>query len=91
MTKSITYSEARANLAKLWDEVVDDNVAIKLVRRGKDPLAILPAGELDSLLESIHLFKSPKNAARILKGIDDAVNGIHKATSVEDLEADLNL
>ena len=91
MTKSITYSEARANLAKIWDEIIDTNVPMKLIRRGKDALAVLPADELEVLLESVHLMKSPKNAQRILKGIEDAENKRYASKSITELEQDLNL
>jgi len=81
MIKSISYSDARANLAKIW----------KLTRRGKESLAILPAEEYEALVESIHLMKSPKNALRILKGIQDAETRKFEAQSIEDLQKAHNI
>jgi antitoxin YefM len=74
MTKSISYSDARANLAKIWDEIIDENTSMELTRSGKESLAILPASEYNAMIESVHLMKSPKNALRILQGIQDAEN-----------------
>jgi len=77
MTKSISYSDARANLAKIWDEIIESNSSVKLTRRG--------------LVESIHLMKSPKNALRILKGIQDAETRKFEAQSIEDLQKAHNI
>jgi len=91
MIKSISYSDARANLAKIWDEVIESNSSVKLTRRGKESLAILPAEEYEALVESIHLMKSPKNALRILKGIQDAETRKFEAQSIEDLQKAHNI
>jgi antitoxin YefM len=61
-----SYSYARENLARLWDEVEDSREAIILTRRGHEDLALLPAHELRSLKETAHLLRSPRNAARLL-------------------------
>ncbi len=69
MTKSCSYSEMRANLAKIWDEIIDNQEIYTISRRGKDEIAVLPAEELSALLECVHLLKSPANAERLLQSL----------------------
>jgi len=66
---SVTYSNARENLATLWDEVEDSRDEVILRRRGHEDLALLPAHELRSLKETAHLLRSPRNAERLLKAL----------------------
>ncbi|MES2709655.1 MAG: type II toxin-antitoxin system Phd/YefM family antitoxin [Verrucomicrobiota bacterium] len=61
-----TYTEARDHLAELWDRTLATREPIVVTRRGKDSVAILPADELSSLMETAHLLRSPRNAERLL-------------------------
>jgi len=64
-----TFSYARENLAKLWDQIEDERTPVVLQRRGHADLALLPADELASLQETAHLLRSPRNAARLLTAL----------------------
>ena len=72
---SATYSSLRENLAAVWDEVESTQEPVIVKRRGHQSMAILPADELESLLETAHLLRSPKNAQRLLEALHDAVAG----------------
>ena len=69
MAIDVTYTEARANLARLWDEAVDNREPIIIRRRGKEDMAMLPADELAGLMETAHLLRSPRNAERLLSAL----------------------
>lgn len=64
-----TYTQARDNLANLLDQVVVDREVVIITRRGNEDVAMIAADELSSLLETVHLLRSPKNAARLLAAI----------------------
>ena len=49
----LTYTEARANLASLWDQVIDDRRAAIIHRRGKQDVVMLPASEFSWMLEAV--------------------------------------
>jgi antitoxin YefM len=66
---TITYSQARENLADLWDEVEDSREEVILQRRGHEDLALLPAHELRILKETAHVLRSPRNAMRLLSAL----------------------
>lgn len=69
-----TYSAARANLAKLMDQVVTDREAVVITRRGAPDVALIAADELTSLMETAHLLRSPANARRLLHALHDALD-----------------
>lgn len=66
---TVTYSSARENLAKIWDEIEDGLEEIVLRRRGHEDLALIPARELRSLKETAQLLRSPRNAERLLTAL----------------------
>ena len=70
-----TYSQLRENLAKVWDEVEDTQEPVIVKRRGPRDLALIPADELESLRETAHLLRSPKNARRLLEALVRAQQG----------------
>jgi antitoxin YefM len=70
-----TYSHLRENLAEIWNQVEDTQEPVIVKRRGHQDMAILPADELESLRETAHLLRSPRNARRLLEAIARAVEG----------------
>lgn len=75
MPTKTSYSHARQNLAKLWDEVEDSREAALIQRRGHADMALVPAEELNSLQETAYLLRSPENAARLLAALARARRG----------------
>jgi antitoxin YefM len=86
-----TYTEARANLARLWDQVTHDRETVIISRRGADDVALIAADELASLQETAHLLRSPANAARLLSAIQRALTGNEPSMSVEELRREVGL
>ena len=64
-----TYTRARANLAALCDEVTANREVVIIQRRGAEDVALVAAQELDGLLETAHLLRSPANAERFPHGL----------------------
>lgn len=87
----VSYTEARANLAALWDRIIADREAVILRRRGKEDLAMLPASELAAIMETAHLLRSPRNAERLLSALARAREGAGEPTAVEDLKREAGL
>ena len=84
-----TYTDARANLARLLDQVSDDQETVIITRRGKADVALIAADELDALLETAQLLRSPRNAARLLAALQRALARTEPAQSVAELRRDL--
>src|SRR5688500_11967582 len=85
MSVEISYSEARNNLASILDQVTDDCEVITIKRRGHKDVALISADELSSMLETEYLFRSPKNAARLMKAIERARKGGGKKMTIDEL------
>lgn len=82
---TVTYTEAREKLASLWNEVVSSREAVVIKRRGHPDIAMLPADELSSLMETAHLLRSPANAQRLLGALKRARSGKGRAMTMDDL------
>ena len=57
MAVETTYSNLRQNLASVMNQVVDDQEVVIVRRRGARDVAMLPASELNSLLETAYLLR----------------------------------
>lgn len=69
MTIETTYTQARENLATLMDRVVDDREIVVMRRRKGESVAMIAETELNSLIETAHLLRSPRNAERLLTAL----------------------
>src|SRR5262245_50548931 len=73
--KSITYTEARENLAKTINRVCEDNAPVIITRRRDQAVVVLSLAEYESLQETAHLLRSPANAKRLLDSLDAIKRG----------------
>jgi antitoxin YefM len=86
-----TYTEARANLARLWDQATHDRETVIISRRGAEDIALIAADELASLQETAHLLRSPANAARLLSAVHRALTGDVLPESLDELRREVGL
>lgn len=91
MIVETTYTRARANLAKLCRQVVADRDIVRITRRGGEDVVLISADELSGLMETAHLLRSPKNAARLLSAIEKARAGVGAAQSPDELSDEVGL
>ena len=91
MTIQTTYTEARANLARLCDRVTTDLDVAIISRRGAEDVALISASELSGILETAHLLRSPKNADRLLSALRRAQQGAGKTQAPSSLRRELGV
>ena len=91
MSIQTTYTEARANLARLCDRVTEDRETVIITRRGRADVALIAADELAGLIETAHLLRSPKNAQRLLTALNRALERTGKPQTVDSLRRELGL
>lgn len=72
LAKQTNYTNLRQNLASILDEAIADRSTIIVTRQGKEDVAILAADELANILETLHLFKSPANAQKLIAAMERA-------------------
>jgi antitoxin YefM len=91
MTIQTTYTQARAHLATLLDEVTSHREVVIIQRRGAEDVALIAADELTSLLETAHLLRSPANAERLLITLGRVRQRIGAPQSIDDLKREVGL
>ena len=81
-------------MASVLDEVIDDRGCVIVSRTGKEDVAILAASELSSMLETLHLLRSPANAKKLFAAMEraDEIEGVQvESQTIEELREGLNL
>jgi antitoxin YefM len=91
MAEYISYSKARAELARLCNKVAEDREVVYITRRSKDSVALIASEELSSLLETVHLLRSPKNAQRLLTALNRALSRTESPQTLSDFKRDVGL
>jgi antitoxin YefM len=86
-----TYTHARANFASLCDEVIENQEIVLIRRRKGSNVAMIAADELQSLVESAHLLRSPKNAERLFSALERALKGSETPSSLKVLRSEVGL
>jgi antitoxin YefM len=65
----VSYSEARENLKAVMDRAVEDADVTLITRRGSSNAVLLSQDLFDSLMETVHLLRSPANATHLAQSI----------------------
>jgi antitoxin YefM len=86
-----TYTNLRERLASILNQVGNDQEVVIVRRRGAKDVALIPADELSSLMETAHLLRSPRNARRLLTALRRAQRGKRKPESVDKLRREMGL
>jgi antitoxin YefM len=73
------------------DQVCDDQEVVIVRRRNRPDVALIPADELESILETAHLLRSPANAKRLLGALHRADARETPASTVDKLRRDFGL
>lgn len=85
MAIQTTYTNARASLASLLNEVTENREVVIIQRRGSEDVAMIAANELAGILETAHLLRSPQNAKRILATLDHVRKKTGSPQSIDEL------
>ena len=84
---AISYTEAREQLASIWDKTVETREPVVINRRGNESVVLLPLEEWEGLLETAHLLRSPANARRLLNALTRLQDGEGESVSMEQLRS----
>ena len=91
MSIHTTYTQARANLAKLCNRVSDNREIVIINRRNAESVALISASELSGIIETAHLLKSPRNAERLLTALGRVKDRAIKPQSIDELRQEIGL
>ena len=73
--KTVTYTDARNQLAGLMESAVRDREPITITRNGTGTVVMLSSEEYGAMEETLHLLSTPANAERIRQGLQDYAVG----------------
>ena len=71
----VSFSEARNNLKQVIDSVVENADVTVITRRDAPDAVVMSLDTLNSWVETVHLLKTPANAAHLAKSIGQLRKG----------------
>ncbi len=72
---AISYSSARANLASTMNRVCNDHEPLIITRNGDQSVVMLSLEDFTALEETAYLLRSPANAKRLMRAIEQLNGG----------------
>jgi antitoxin YefM len=69
MMKVVSFTTARNSLKAVLDAVVQDAEATVITRRGGEDAVVMSLNSYNSLMETVHLLRSPANAEHLSQSI----------------------
>lgn len=70
-----TYTDFRQQLKSYLDKVRNSHSPLFVTSANGEDVVVLSKSDYESMEETFYLLKSPKNAARLLQGIEDYEKG----------------
>ena len=71
----INFSEARGSLKSVIDQVIADADYTVIARRDAPDAVVMSLNTFNALMETVHLLKSPANAAHLARSIEQVRKG----------------
>ncbi len=82
--KVVSFTEARNKLKNVLDQVVNDADCTVITRRDADDAVVMSLDYFNSLMETVHLLRSPANATHLEKSIAQFRAGEVKEKAIVD-------
>ena len=77
--RTVSFTEARNGLKKILDQAINDADCTVITRRDSEDAVVMSLDYYNSLMETVHLLKSPTNAVHLSKSIEQFRTGQTKA------------
>ncbi len=71
----VSFTEARNNLKSVLDNVINDADTTVITRRDSEDAVVMSLDYYNSLMETVHLLRSPANAEHLNRSIEQYKKG----------------
>ena len=89
--KITSPTDARNDFFKLLELVVENHQVYIVNRRDGENVALIAESDLVSLLETVYLLRSQKNARRLLDAIEESKTGKIQSQTMAELQQELGI
>jgi antitoxin YefM len=72
---AISYTAARANLAKTMEKVCNDHQPVIITRKRESPVVMISLEDFQAMEETAYLLRTPANARHLLESIAELEAG----------------
>ncbi|ABD81105.1 type II toxin-antitoxin system Phd/YefM family antitoxin [Saccharophagus degradans] len=72
---ALSYTAARANLAKTMEKVCNDHAPVIITRKSEAPVVMVSLADYQAMEETAYLMRSPANARHLLESIAELEAG----------------
>lgn len=77
-----SYSTFRLKMKSYLDQVMKNNESLYVTRSKGEDVVVMSKSDYNSILETFHLMKSPKNALRLLESMEQYNSGLAKVRTL---------
>lgn len=89
--KITSPTDAKNDLFKLLDQVVENHQVYIINRREGENVALIAESDLLSLVETVYLLRSPANARRLMDAIEESKTGKIEPQTIAELQQELEI
>lgn len=89
--KITSPTDAKNDLFKLLDQVVEKHQVYIINRREGENVALIAESDLLSLVETVYLLRSPANARRLMDAIEESKTGKIEPQTIAELQQELEI
>lgn len=68
---AVSYTQVRQNFSQTMNQVCENHKPIIITRQKSDPVVMLSLEDYNSIEETLYLLRSPRNAERLAKALED--------------------
>lgn len=76
---AITYTQARKNFTYVMNQVCENHAPIIITRQSEKPVVMMSLEDYSSIEETLYLLRSPKNARRLYKALEELKQGKYES------------
>ncbi len=81
----ISYTSARNNFKDTMMRVCDNHEPIIITRQNERPVVMMSLDDYNSFEETHYLMSSPKNAERLIQGVDNVKGGNYQERDLKEV------